>query len=78
MLIFRNKRTKKIYAGGDWNFDPPRRRYADGKYLLPMLFLEDEIEKARKRRNLPEKLFEAIPVELVDKEAVIRLDPKKN
>lgn len=66
MLIFRNKRTKKIYAGGDWGFDPPRRRYADGVYLLPMFFPEEWIEAERRRRNLPEKLFEAVPVALVD------------
>jgi len=66
MLIFRNKRTKRIYHGGDFNFAPPKPLYADGINWLPMFFTEESIERERKRRNLPEDKFEAVPVALVD------------
>ena len=66
MMILRNKRTKKIYAGDDLRFYPPIRRYVDGDYLYPMIFLEDDIEVERKQRELPENKFEAVPVALVD------------
>ena len=66
MLIFRNKRTKKIFRGSDFNYAPPKPLYADGIYGLPMFFAEESIERERKRRNLPEDKFEAVPVALVD------------
>ena len=64
MLIFRNKRTKKIYAGRDWRYYKPRKLYADK--VPPLLFLDDRIKREREWRNLPEDKFEAVPVALVD------------
>lgn len=72
LYAIRNRKTKKLVTGTDYNYSPHRQKYKSDT-CVPLLFTKFQkdlgiIEIEMKKRMMSEKTFEVIKLKLINED----------